>query len=129
MKPSELELKILQYIWSMDNCAAVQQILDAWTEEKKPGYTTILKTLQIMEKKNLVSHRKEGKAYKYIPLISRKEVYGVRIGDIVNGLFGGSKPEFINTFIGTQKISMNDLEEMKRIIKEKEKELEGENDG
>ncbi len=62
-KVAELELKILGYLWEMDNIASVQEIIDRWKEKEKPGYTTILKKLQVMEKKELVRHEKFGKAF------------------------------------------------------------------
>ena len=47
---TELELLILQQIWEQGNEATVNLILGNWPKTKRPGYTTILKTLQKMEK-------------------------------------------------------------------------------
>ena len=80
-KLTELEEKILKIIWEQDSQATVNQILEQWEDGKKPLYTTVLKTLQIMEQKKLVDHKKDGRAYLYFPLITKKEVSGKLIKD------------------------------------------------
>ena len=64
---TELELQILQQIWEQENEATVAAIVDNWPETKRPGYTTILKTLQKMEKKGIVGHRPDGKKISIFP--------------------------------------------------------------
>jgi BlaI family transcriptional regulator, penicillinase repressor len=122
MKLSELELRILKHIWEIGASATVQEVLEAWTEEPKPQYTTILKTLQILEEKKLVGHEKQGRAYRYIPLISKKEAMHSNLGGIVKNFFGGDKLAFAQTFITDNKFSATELAELKKMLAEKESE-------
>ena len=78
MKPisvPELELKILTVLWEAERASSVQEVLDDW-DGISPGYTTVLKKLQVMEEKGLVCHEKAGKSYLYAPTVSRDEVIG-----------------------------------------------------
>lgn len=122
----ELELKILQRLWDHRNSASVQEVLDSWDEQDTPGYTTILKKLQVMEEKGLVKHKKAGRAYLYIARLSRNEVYRDRIDRIVRGFFGGNKVEFVNAFFNERDLSLDEIRQVKEIIEKKEREAEDE---
>ncbi len=125
-KPTEQEEKILKIIWQMDSSATVNQILEAWEDEKLPLYTTVLKTLQIMEQKKLVAHKKEGRAYVYFPLISRKEISGKLINNLAATFFGNNKIAMAATLINDEKLSRDEIDELKTIIEKREKELNNE---
>ena len=122
MKLSDLELRIFTHIWELGGNATIQEVLDSWAEEPKPQYTTILKTLQILEAKRLVGHEKQGRAYRYIPLISKKEAMHSNLGGILKTFFGGDKLAFAQTFISDNDFSASELTELKRMLAQKEKE-------
>lgn len=123
----ELELKILQHLWDLNDCATVQDVLDNWKGLNELRYTTILKKLQIMEKKGLVRHEKAGRAYKYIPLISRKEVIRKSIEDVLRGMFAGSKVAFVNALFEDRDLTKEEINQLKALIEKKEEELDGSN--
>jgi len=127
MKLSELELRIFKRIWELGGKATIQEVLDGWTEDPRPQYTTILKTLQILEEKKLVGHEKDGRAYRYIPLVSKKEAMQTNLVGIVKNFFGGDKLAFAQTFISDNKFSAAELEELKKILIEKEREADNAN--
>ena len=91
---TELELQILQQIWEQGDEAAVNAIVDNWPEGKRPGYTTILKTLQKMEKKGIVGHRPEGKKYLYFPKVTKEKITKKRLTAIIDRVFSGDKLSF-----------------------------------
>lgn len=94
----ELEMKILKLMWDLKDPAAVQDIIDNW-DEPKPGYTTILKKLQVMEKKELVDHVKEGRSYRYFTLIQKSQVTATKFKSLLSDLFGGNKMEMAAAFV------------------------------
>ena len=87
-----------------------------------PGYTTILKTLQKMEKKGIVGHSSEGRKYLYFPKISKDKITGKRLGTIIDRVFSGNKLSFAEYFVNSNSFSSSELEELKGIISAKEKE-------
>lgn len=123
MKFTDLESKILGQIWSLNGEATVSQILDTWKEDKKPLYTTVLKTLQIMEGKGYVNHRKCGRAYAYYPIIAKDVVSVGLINKIINTFFNKSSMKMATTLINREKLSREEIEKLKKLIEEKEKEL------
>ena len=119
---TELELSILQQIWEQGNRATVNSIVEHWPEAKRPGYTTILKTLQKMELKGIVGHRSAGKKYIYFPKLSKEKVIRKRLNTIINRIFSGSKISFAEYFVNSNRFSPDELAELKKLISAKEME-------
>lgn len=122
---TELELSILQQIWEHGNESTVASIVENWTEGKRPGYTTILKTLQKMENKGIVGHRPVGKRYLYFPIVSKENVTQKRLTTIIDRVFSGSKLSFAEYFVNANSFSPEELEELKKLISDKEMEEKG----
>jgi len=126
-KASELELKILGHIWNLSNQATVQEIIENWDDLDKPGYTTILKKLQIMEKKGFVRHEKYGKAYKYIPIISKHEISHSRLEELLHNVYSNNRIDFAHAFFDDTNLSKKDLQEIRKMIDLKEQEKNNDN--
>ncbi|MBB6522867.1 BlaI/MecI/CopY family transcriptional regulator [Pseudoteredinibacter isoporae] len=120
IKVTELELRIFQCIWQLDNLATVNSIIEHWPDADAPGYTTVLKTLQKMESKSLVDHQKQGKQHAYFSLVNREEVTAGRLGTIIKRLFSGNKLSFAEYFLQENEFSQSELDELKALIEEKE---------
>ena len=121
-KVTELELKILQQIWEKNSAVSVAQIIDLWPDQVKPGYTTILKTLQKMEQKNIVGHKPDGRKYKYFAVVEKEKVIQNRLSSIIDRVFGKSKLSFAEYFVRSNDFSADELKQLKSFIEEKEKE-------
>jgi len=127
IKVTDFELKILQQIWTLQSKPTVSAIREHWPESKKPGYTTILKTLQKMEEKGIVGHTKDGKQYAYFSKVSREHITDNRItdnrlGTIIARIFSGNKISFAQHFIDANQFSAAELGELKELISRKEQE-------
>ena len=118
---TELELQILQQIWEQGDKATVTAIVENWPGAKRPGYTTILKTLQKMEQKGIVGHRPDGKKYLYFPKISKEKITKRRLNSIIDRVFSGSKLSFAEYFVNSNSFSPDELEALKELISVKEK--------
>ncbi len=121
-KVTELELKILQQIWEQDKALTVAQIVEQWPEVKKPGYTTILKTLQKMEQKKIVGHHQEGRKYKYYSVVTKENITQNRLKSIIDRMFASNRLSFAEYFVKSNDFTTRELEKLKKLIKDKEKE-------
>ena len=120
MQIPPLELKILGILWDTGENLGVQQVIDSWPEKELPGYTTVLKKLQIMEEKGLVAHEKSGRSHLFYPLVKKDQVSKGKIQDLLTGLFGGNRVEMAAAFFRDEKLSQKELTEVKKIIEEME---------
>ncbi len=116
----DLELKILQVLWKNNNKGSVQDIIDSWPYPPAPGYTTILKKLQIMEGKNIVSHEKAGRSFNYIPLISKEEVSKSKINSMLSTLFQGNRLDMVGAFFADTKLTKRELIQIKEMVDKQE---------
>lgn len=121
-KVTELELSVLQQIWNRNDQATVTEVLEGWLG-KKPGYTTVLKTLQKMEAKGIVGHRQDGRRYLYFPILKRDQVTESRLKSIVSQIFSGNKISFAEYFIKSSELNLDEIAELKKVIEIREKEL------
>ena len=74
-RPSDLELQVLSVLWEIGP-ATVRQLRRAMPDGKKRAYTTVLSVLQVMEKKRLVTHDRQGMTHVYRPTVRRRQVLG-----------------------------------------------------
>lgn len=123
MKLTDLEFKIIKVIWKLNEKATIYDIINHWEESKKPGYTTILKMLQVMERKKIVTHEKMGRNYAYIPLINYDQFLQESIHSFTKAYFNGQEFMFANTLIAQSTLSAQELTSIKELITQKEKEL------
>lgn len=118
--PTPAELEILQLLWQCGE-AKVQAVNDKLSELKPVGYTTTLKTMQIMEQKGLLGHRKDGKSHIYFPLIAQTETQGSLLDKLLHSAFGGSKSQLVMQLLGNKKTSKKELDEIKAFLDRMEK--------
>ncbi|WP_394992325.1 BlaI/MecI/CopY family transcriptional regulator [Emticicia sp.] len=127
IKPTESELEILQILWQFGK-ATVRQVNDelrnaARSKMKDVGYTTTLKLLQIMNEKNIVSRTEEGRYHLYKAAIGEEQTQQLLLGKFVDATFRGSAMKLVMQTLGNQDVSMDELEEIKKLIAEKERSL------
>ena len=121
VKVTDLELLILQRIWESQEPLTVGAIIENWPRTKKPGYTTVLKTLQKMEAKAAVGHVEDGKRYAYFAKIEREDVAEGRLEQIIERMFGGDRLSFVQYFIDSRDFDLDELRELKKLISRKRK--------
>ena len=122
IKPTESELEILQILWQLGK-ATVRQVNDELSKMKEVGYTTTLKLLQIMHEKNIVSRTEEGRYHLYKAAIGEEQTQQLLLGKFVDAAFRGSAMKLVMQTLGNQDVSMDELEEIKKLIAEKERSL------
>src|SRR4051794_8787699 len=88
MKPSELEMQILALLWERGPSTA-REVLKNMPDGKERAYTSILSMLQLMDKKGLVTRRREGLTDRWSPAQQKQRVLGAFFGDLVQKIFGG----------------------------------------
>jgi predicted transcriptional regulator len=112
---SELERQVLKRLWDLGG-GTVHEVLDGWAEGPKPGYTTILKVLQILETKAKVSHERAGRSYRYRALIQRAEASRGRFRELLHGFFGGDRLGLVNSLIDEMDLSPREIADLRRLL-------------
>ena len=116
---TDFEIKVLSLMWERNGRGTVQEILGTWSEEQgtRPGYTTILKTLQKLEAKGVVNHvAGEGRAYVYVALLNRREASRGRLDELVETVFGGDRLAFAHAFLDQKPLSPAEAAELRVLL-------------
>lgn len=119
IRPTEKELEILQILWRTGP-AAVKDVHEALGGDENNGYTTILKLMQIMHEKGLVSREKSGKLHLYEALASQEHTRKFMVGKMIDTVFQGSAMELVISALGNTRSSKEELSEIKRYLEKLE---------
>ena len=117
-KPTEVELELLQVLWSKGS-ATVREMYEEVSRRRALGYTSVLKMLQIMTEKGLVDRTEAGKAHIYRPTASQEETQSQILRDLSERLFAGSAAQLAMHALSMQPASVEELEEIRKIIRQK----------
>jgi len=117
-KPTEVELELLRVLWEMGS-ASVRELHEVISKQRPLGYTSVLKTLQIMTEKGLVERTEAGKAHIYRAAASQEETQNQLLRDLSERLFSGSAAQLAMHALAMQPASEEELEEIRKIIRQK----------
>ncbi len=120
-KPTPSETEILNVLWDLGP-STVRQVHDVLDAQRKTGYTTVLKLMQIMADKGLVQREDgDGRAHIYTPAIERATAQRQMVRDLVDRIFGGSATQLVLQALEERPASQEDLKEIRRLIGKREK--------
>lgn len=119
--PTQAELELLQLLWRRGP-STVRDLHEEVLKKSEVGYTTVLKFLQIMLTKGLVTRADEVRPHIYTAKASSDESKTNLLKDIIERGFGGSAKELLMHALGTQAVTAEDLAEVRREIEAMEKE-------
>ena len=116
LPPTHRELEALKVLWDRRE-ATVRDVCDALNARgAELAYTTVLSLLQVMEQKGLVSHRRDGKAYVYLPLIERTQTFRQIAGGILERVFDGAVDEYLVHALESRALKPQELDELQAMI-------------
>lgn len=115
----EAELEIMKVIWKAKEPVTS---LDIGKEVEDKGWkkTTIATFLTRLAEKGALSADKKGKLYYYTPLITEREYRKSQTKNLIKTLYNGSVRDFAVSFFEEQKLSADDIKELRTIFEDKE---------
>jgi predicted transcriptional regulator len=117
----ELQRRVLEVLWAM-RAASVQEVLDEMSGDRPLAYTTILTTLQNLERAGWVTHERRGRAHVYTPTRSRSQAGATSLRAFIKRAFGGDAGLLFQTLIEQEKLSKQDLAKIRAMIDAKKRE-------
>jgi predicted transcriptional regulator len=114
-KPTDSELEILRVLWDR-GASTVGDVHEIVREDRDTGYTTVLKTLQIMLQKGLVSRDDSKRQHVYSAAAPEDETQRHLMKDLLNRAFAGSMAKLVMHAISAKKASRKELEEIRSLL-------------
>lgn len=119
--PTNAELGILRVLWEQGP-RTVREVHDALSRERALGYTTVLKTMQIMVEKALLERSERGKAHVYRPVGAEATAKRSLVGNLMDRAFGGSARDLVMHALAAKPASSAELLEIRKMLDEMEAE-------
>ena len=111
------ELRLMRVLWEKGH-ATVGEVVDAVATRPKPAYNTVLTLLRIMEKKGYVTHRKEGRAFIFVPNVARADASRSALRSLLNRFFDGSPKLLMLNLLEDTQLSPEALKQLKDRIED-----------
>lgn len=118
-KPTDSELEIMQLLWE-HGPLTVRQLNDKLNEDRRVGYTTTLKIMQIMTEKGMLIRNTDQRSHVYTPTLQPEEVQSNVLDHVVKTVFRGSRSSLILQALGNHSSSAEELAEIKALIEKLE---------
>lgn len=122
---AELQLAIMHVLWDRGE-VTVAEVRDALQPERSLAYTTVGTMLAKMEEKGQVSHRSDGRVNVYRASIRQDQVSQSMVTDLADRLFQGDITQMVCHLLDGSEVTPENLAELKKLIRQKEKELKDE---
>ncbi|HZQ47704.1 MAG TPA: BlaI/MecI/CopY family transcriptional regulator [Verrucomicrobiae bacterium] len=119
-RPTDAELAILRVLWRLGP-ATVRAVHDELGATQDIGYTTVLKMLQIMTEKGLVTRDDSERSHVYQPACGEEVVQRQLVRHLLERAFGGSAQKLVLQALSSKKSSKEELAEIRRILDELER--------
>lgn len=116
--PTEAELEILNILWALGP-STVRDVHTA--SSKETGYTTILKQMQVMAEKGLLSRSERYRSHVYEARIAKQQTQRQLARNLVQRAFDGSAKDLVLGALSAQKVSPAELAEIRRMLDEYER--------
>jgi BlaI family transcriptional regulator, penicillinase repressor len=118
-RPTDTELRLLKVLWQ-HGPATVREV---WTQlGSDVGYTTVLKLLQIMWDKGLVTRDEQSTSHVYAAALSESETQASLVGSFIDRVFSGSTSRLVMQALGSKSVSADELKAIRELLERAEKE-------
>jgi len=114
-RPTDGELNILRVLWERGSGSVrdVQKALDAI---KPTGYTTVLKLMQIMTEKGLVTRDESVRPQIYKARQPQEQTQQRLVSDLLQRAFGGSVRSMVLQALASKRASPEELQEIEQLL-------------
>lgn len=114
-RPTDAELEILRVLWTRGP-STVREVAKAM--DREGAYTTILKFLQIMTEKGLVSRDESTRNHVYKAVSTEGQTQQQLVKDLLDRAFDGSAAKLLMQALATKKASRKELDEIRKLLDE-----------
>lgn len=118
-KPTSAELEILRVLWERGP-STVREIHEVLAAARPTGYTTVLKLLQIMSAKGMVTRNEDARAHIYEAVQPARNTKSQLVGDLLQRVFSGSASQLMMHALVGKRTSREEIDEIRRLLDEYE---------
>lgn len=112
---TDTELELMTILWRLGE-GAVNDVIAQLPKERNLAYTSVSTILRILEQKEILQTRKEGRGHIYTPQIEKSEYEAKTVKHVVDRVFDGTPVALVRQLLSSGQLSESDLKELKSLI-------------
>ena len=114
---TDAELRLMDVLWERGT-GTVSDVVEALPKSVPLAYSTVLTTLRILENKGYLTHRQEGRAFIYRPVVGRDQACQSAVSHLVRRFFDGSRDQLMLRLLEDKGLDARELKRLRRLIEE-----------
>jgi predicted transcriptional regulator len=117
---TDVELELMTILWRLGE-GSVSDVMEQLPDGRDLAYTSVSTILRILEQKEILEARKEGRGHIYVPLLKKTDYESKIVKHVVDRVFEGTPVALVKQLLETVKLNESDLSELKSYIQKVEK--------
>jgi BlaI family transcriptional regulator, penicillinase repressor len=118
--PTDAELDVLRVLWDR-GASTVREVHEVVSESKTTGYTTVLKQMQVMHRKGLLTRSERFTSHVYEPAQPRTHTQRQLVARVLRQAFDGSARGLLQSALAGRTVSQDELDEIRQLLDEQER--------
>jgi len=115
--PTEAELGVLRVLWER-GASTVREVFEVIGAAREVGYTTVLKQMQVMHQKGLLTRSERFRSHVYEPAVERSVTQRQLASTILQQAFDGSARGLLQSALAGRKVDAKELDEIRTLLDE-----------
>lgn len=113
------ELRLMRVLWRQGP-STVAAVVDAVGGANPPAYNTVQTMMRILERKGFVTHRKDGRAFVFHPLVDESRAQKSAIRHVLDRFFDNSPGTLVLSLLEHEHVPDAELLQLRRLIQRHE---------
>lgn len=112
---TETELELMTILWRLGE-GSVADVIAQLPKERNLAYTSVSTIMRILEQKEILKTRKEGRGHIYTPQLKKNNYEAKTVKHVVERVFNGTPVALVRQLLDSIKLDEKDLKELKNLI-------------
>ncbi len=113
--PTDAELDILAVLWER-GASTVREVHDIISQSKSVGYTTVLKQMQVMHRKKILTRSERYRSHLYEPAQTQAVTQRQLTSSLLRQVFDGSARGLLQCALAGRKVDAREIEEIRELL-------------
>jgi BlaI family transcriptional regulator, penicillinase repressor len=119
VRMGKVQLRIMRVLWDRGRANA-REITDLLNRDEPIAHSTVQTLLRKLEAKGAVGHDAVDRVFIFFPRVAEENVRRGATHDLVERVFGGSPAELLSYLLKNERVSKQELDEIRRLIDEQD---------
>ena len=109
----------MEHLWAFGRPATVREVHEALSQSRDVAYTTVMTVLDRLARKGSAEQLRDGRAYRYLPVVSRDELTAELMHEALDTVDGSDRSAALLRFVGSA--SPDDTQALRAALAEVER--------